>query len=88
VIDGSTVEALGKQAVTIARQVEFPLAVAVCAWCRPKELGAALGSVSHGICPGHLRKLKLQLQGVTFGARPQRRRHPQALGSEPLLFPV
>ncbi|HWH71649.1 MAG TPA: hypothetical protein VNT26_19910 [Candidatus Sulfotelmatobacter sp.] len=44
----------------IARQIEFPLVVPVCAWCRPGELGN-LGSVSHGICPRHLRALELQL---------------------------
>jgi hypothetical protein len=45
-----------------ALQIEFPLAVAVCAWCRPNELGAAVGEVSHGICLRHLRKLRLDLQ--------------------------
>ncbi len=46
----------------MALQIEFPLAVAVCAWCRPRELGAGLGALSHGICPRHLRKMKLELQ--------------------------
>jgi hypothetical protein len=44
-----------------AEQIEFPLRVAVCAWCRPKERGDTLGAISHGICPRHLRKLRLQL---------------------------
>jgi len=52
----------------MAQQIEFPLAVAVCAWCRPGELGAGLGALSHGICPRHLRKMKLNLQRTTAGA--------------------
>jgi hypothetical protein len=54
-----------------ARQIEFPLAVAVCAWCRPRELGAGLRALSHGICPRHLRKMKLELQRMN-GAIPKR----------------
>ena len=46
----------------IASQTEFPLRVAVCAWCRPKERGDGVGAISHGICPRHLRKLKTALQ--------------------------
>ena len=52
----------------ISQQIEFPLAVAVCAWCRPRELGAGLGALSHGICPRHLRKMKLDLQRAAAGA--------------------
>lgn len=47
-----------------AHQIEFPLAVAVCAWCKPKERGTGVGALSHGICLRHLRKLKLEAQGV------------------------
>jgi hypothetical protein len=47
-------------------QSELPLRVAVCAWCKPKnrsiDLGAGLGAISHGICPRHLKKLRLELQ--------------------------
>jgi hypothetical protein len=47
-------------------QSELPLRVAVCAWCNPKkrgvELGAGLGAISHGICPRHLKMLRLELQ--------------------------
>ena len=43
-------------------QSEFPLRVVVCAWCKPKkgfaDLGKKSGPISHGICPGHLKKLK------------------------------
>jgi len=53
------------------RQIEMPLAVAVCAWCRPRELGAGPGALSHGICPRHLRKMKLKLQQMN-GAVPTR----------------
>ena len=47
-----------------AHQIEFPLAVAVCAWCKPKERGPGVGALSHGICLRHLKKLKLEAQGV------------------------
>jgi hypothetical protein len=47
-------------------QSEFPLRVPVCAWCKSKnrsaDPGNSPGPVSHGICPRHLRKLKLELQ--------------------------
>jgi len=43
-------------------QTEFPLRVAVCAWCKPRELGAGLGALSHGICPRHFREMKVKLQ--------------------------
>ncbi len=72
----------------MARQIEFPLSVAVCAWCRPHELGTAIGAVSHGICPSHLRKLKLQVEGRTgvLPARPHRKTH--TVRGEALLFPI
>jgi hypothetical protein len=54
-----------------ASQIEFPLAVSVCAWCKPKEQGAAIGSLSHGICLRHLKKLKLQSRGLLV-KRPRR----------------
>ena len=48
------------------QQREFLLPVAICAWCEPKnrgvEPGASLGAISHGICPRHLKKLRLELQ--------------------------
>ena len=66
----------------MARQIEFPLAVAVCAWCRPLELGAGLGALSHGICPRHLRKIKLDLQR-TAGAVPQRPSRRRRIKSQP-----
>ena len=59
-----------------ADQPEFPLRVAVCAWCKPRELGATVGALSHGICPRHLREMKLKLQnsprgGESAPVRPQ-----------------
>lgn len=55
-------------------QSEFQLRVAVCAWCKPKNRGADLGnspgSISHGICPGHLKKLRLELQLKKNGGLP------------------
>jgi hypothetical protein len=50
-----------------AEQPEFPLRVAVCAWCKPRELGATVGALSHGICPRHLREVKLKLQNSPRG---------------------
>jgi hypothetical protein len=47
-----------------ASQIEFPLAVAVCAWCKPDKGGAVMGSLSHGICLRHLKKLKLEARGL------------------------
>ena len=41
-------------------QIELPLKVPVCAWCRPGEPGI----VSHGICPRHLQQM---LSDVTVG---------------------
>ena len=47
----------------IAAQIEFPLTVAICAWCKPQDEATAAGTLSHGICLKHLRKLKLQARG-------------------------
>ena len=49
-------------AASAAGQTEFPLRVAVCAWCKPRDRGATLGALSHGICPRHFREIKIQLQ--------------------------
>jgi hypothetical protein len=68
----------------IAAQIEFPLKVAVCAWCKPQDQGTTMGTLSHGICLKHLRKLKLQARG--FG--PRRRSRNQSENSSaaiPLL---
>lgn len=46
-----------------AEQIELPLRVPVCAWCRPPELGRGFGAISHGICPRHLRQLLLEIRG-------------------------
>jgi|ERR1039457_212441 hypothetical protein len=55
-------------------QSEFPLRVAVCAWCKPKNRGVdpgnGPGAISHGICPRHLKKLKLELQMNKNGGSP------------------
>ena len=54
-------------------QIEFPLAVAVCAWCQPVERGSGLGTLSHGICPRHFRKLERELKGIVHKVRSRRR---------------
>jgi hypothetical protein len=61
-----------------ARQIEFPLSVAVCAWCKPQERGATLGEISHGICLRHLRNLRLETQGHTLPPRRKRLHIPRA----------
>ncbi len=66
-----------------ASQIEFPLAVPVCAWCKPKERGAAAGSLSHGICLRHLRKLKWEAQGFLAKRSRRRKRKPLPLRENP-----
>lgn len=48
-------------------QTEFPLAVAVCAWCKPRKGAARAAALSHGICLRHLREMKLAVQGFYGG---------------------
>ena len=67
----------GRMVAVNATQIEFPLGVAVCAWCKPDELGEALGAISHGICPRHLRKMKIQLLRM---AKPRLRKRSSAQG--------
>ena len=55
-------------AESAAHQSVLPLRVAVCAWCKPRELGAGLGALSHGICPRHFREMKIKLQNRLAGS--------------------
>src|ERR1035441_9804163 len=82
-----------------ARQSVLPLRVAVCAWCKPRELGAGLGDLSHGICPRHFREMKTKLQksrtgraGELAGPRARRSRKLSRPNEEiaqlGLLFPA
>ncbi len=59
VVQSSGSEGPEQDAKQAPRQIELPLKVAVCAWCRPRELGGGLGAISHGICPRHFRQLLL-----------------------------
>ena len=68
-------------------QIEFPLSVAICAWCRPRECGNSLGEISHGICPKHLRKIKMQLLRQADAQRTRSDRQGQAPGNEACLYP-
>ncbi|HWH71650.1 MAG TPA: hypothetical protein VNT26_19915 [Candidatus Sulfotelmatobacter sp.] len=68
-----------------ASQIDLPLTVPVCAWCKPKEWGSTLGALSHGICPRHLHHLKLQMQGLTPKRSPRPRRRREC-PDENLLF--
>lgn len=70
-----------------AGQLDLSLQVAVCAWCKPRA-DAEFRAHSHGICPRHLRKFKLEAQGIS----PQRRRRtrmpsPQDESIEEALLP-
>jgi hypothetical protein len=79
------------------QQSEFPLRVAVCAWCKSKdrgvELGPSLGAISHGICPRHLKKLRLELQTqkavalLVHGAVTRSRRRITMLNHPELNYP-
>jgi hypothetical protein len=42
-------------------QIEFPLPVAICAWCQPVTGPGADRTTTHGICPRHLRKMRFDL---------------------------
>jgi hypothetical protein len=66
-----------------ARQTEFPMKVAVCAWCEPCSTDDVLGALSHGICPRHFRKLERQMKGVVSKRRTRVRRGSH--DGEPLL---
>ena len=66
----------------IGCQTEFPLSVSVCAWCKPHDRGSGLGALSHGICLRHLRKLKLQVQGL-LPERPARRTPRRLVATQP-----
>jgi hypothetical protein len=75
----------------MAQQIEFPLMMTVCAWCRPRELGAGLGALSHGICPRHLRKIKLELKRTARIApkrSPRRRQIMNRPGAEVMFLPL
>ena len=50
-----------------AARTEFPLRVAVCAWCKPRERGTTLGAMSHGICLRHFREMRSKLQSSLPG---------------------
>jgi hypothetical protein len=51
------------------RQTEFALRVAVCAWCKPTSADGGMQVWSHGICPRHLRKMRLKMTQQTLAAR-------------------
>ncbi len=67
----------------IAHQIEFPISVVVCAWCKPGEKGRGLGEISHGICPRHLARMKRQLANG-----PLRRVRRKAATRDEALLPL
>lgn len=66
-------------------QSELPLQVAVCAWCKPKNrsvaLGPDLGSISHGICPRHLKQLRRELELLEHSTHPAPAAHSRRRGA-------
>jgi hypothetical protein len=58
-------------------QLDLSLRVAICAWCKPRPFDGKIGALSHGICPRHLRKFKLEAEGIL----PKRRRRGAAADS-------
>jgi hypothetical protein len=59
-------------AESAARQSVLAFRVLVCAWCKPRERGAGLGDLSHGICPRHFREMKMKLQNSLPGPEGER----------------
>jgi len=64
-------------------QLDLSLSVAVCAWCKPRVPMGEIGALSHGICPRHLQKVKLELKGLL----PRRRRRPVENSKRETLLP-
>ena len=73
---------------SLPRQIELPLGVPVCAWCRPRESHADVGMISHGICLRHLREMKLSLRGALPPRRPHRRVAQGQPASGLMLLPL
>jgi hypothetical protein len=46
---------------TVAAQIEFPMSVAICAWCQPAKPGERIGAHTHGICLRHFRMMRIDL---------------------------
>ena len=65
------VEAVGTSpTVVLNAQIEFPLSVPVCAWCKPGlKRGLESRALTHGICPRHLRVMRLKMQNAPAPAR-------------------
>jgi hypothetical protein len=71
-----------------AGQLALSLRVAVCAWCKPRA-DAEFRTHSHGICPRHLRKFKLEAQGIAPSRRRRTRIHsPQDESTKEALLPL
>jgi hypothetical protein len=67
-----------------AGQLDLSLRVAICAWCKPRPLDGETRAHTHGICPRHLRKFKLESQGIL----PERRRRAPAHSTQEALLPL
>lgn len=66
-VSASTVSEITREVV--AAQIEFPMSVAVCAWCKPVKPGTGLEVLTHGICPRHFRKMRIDLMKHAAAAR-------------------
>lgn len=60
-------------------QLDLSLRVAVCAWCKPRAPLGDIRSLSHGICPRHLRKFKQEVEGIVSVPQRRRRGLPQSI---------
>jgi hypothetical protein len=63
-----------------ACQTEFPLRVAVCAWCAPGHRG---GAISHGICPHHLEELRQEMRKASAESVPRIHRKSRRSARKP-----
>jgi hypothetical protein len=76
----------GSPAVVLNKQIEFPLSVPVCAWCQPRPGNIPdARPLSHGICPRHLKAMRLQISGAGAPAPVLKHRRAPRTDSTALL---
>jgi hypothetical protein len=66
-VSASTLDEIAHEMV--AAQIEFPMSVAICAWCKPVKAGTGSGVLTHGICPRHFRKMRIELMKRAVAAK-------------------
>lgn len=70
------------------RQFQFPMPVAVCAWCEPQARSNSSLVLSHGICLRHLKKVKLEQRLEAFRKQKRSGRKPAYPAAQPLTLPL